>query len=164
MASLVSGNRAVSLPKDASERTASFGRRRVDRFLGDNGVDLRFLRDVIPQRGLAELALAAFVDVVEGGGFVEVLGLHGIGALREAVVVRVALVDVTRVGLNGLGVVPDLRLVLLGDVMRAELGRVLDVMNVGWIGILDVVRDVGVGQFEDLCTLISIRSTSIVLP
>lgn len=140
----------VPLSENASECTSSFGRGRVNRFLGDDREELGFFGDMIPKRCFAQLAFAAFMYVVKGVRFFEILRLHCIGSLRESTMVRVTLVYVTSVGLSWLWSIPDLRLVLLVDVMRVELIRVLDVLSVRLIVFLDVLRVVGVSQFEYL--------------
>ena len=99
---LVSSDGAVPLSENASERTSPFYRGRVDRFLGDDRVELGFFRDSIPQRCLAQLAFTTFVDVVKSVGFVEMLNLRCIGSLRKSIVVRVTMMDITSVGWSGL--------------------------------------------------------------
>ena len=44
--------------------------------------------------------------------------------------------------------------------MRAELIRVLNVMNVGLSRVVDVLWDVRVRQFDDVCTSVRMRSAS----
>ena len=101
--------------------------------------------------------------VVKDVRFFEVLCLHCIGPLRESTMVRVTLVYVTSVGLSWLWSIPDLRLVLIVDVMRVELIRVLVVMNVGLSIFLDVLRVVGVSQLEHVCTSVRMCSASMAL-